>query len=274
MRLSVSSLTCPDWTLDRMARELVQQHIPAIDLRTLAGRQDIWNLPEFVAAARNHTRKRLGAVGLSVAGVSTSIRAGVERSPNVEVHAAPAWHEECAEALSLCRDMGGSYLRIFGGPRNIVQVDEAAMRSIASDYRRICRAAEPFGIRVLLETHDVVSSGAMVRDIVHRVDHQLAGVVWDVRHPRHLAGESYEETAAALADVLHLVHVKDFDGTNFDLVPFGSGSLDPARLFEVLRSVDYDGDIVLEQPRVAVTGRPMPVENITGFARAFTALLS
>lgn len=282
MRLSVSSLTCPEWTLERMTEEAVKHGIPAIDLRTLEGRRDLWNLPEFVPAARDATTRRLRDAGISVAGVSTSVRAGSgaragDTSPDGAASdgtAAPTWRTELAAALELCRDVGGRYLRIFAGPTNVGAVTEETLQAIAADYRAMCRIAEPYDLLVLLETHDVVSSGAVVRDVVRRVDHPLAGVVWDVRHPLHLAGETYEQTGAAVAELLRLVHVKDFDGSSFNLVQFGTGAVDPPHLVDVLRSIGYAGDIVLEQPRVAATGRPMPEENIAGFAAAFSGLLA
>jgi hypothetical protein len=40
----------------------------------------------------------------------------------------------------------------------------------------------------------------------------------------------------------------------------------------VLRSIDYAGHIVLEQPRVHSTNRPMPEANIAGFARVWSEI--
>lgn len=285
MRLSVSSLTCPEWNLERMLHELVKHHIPALDLRTLEGRRDVWNLADFAKSAREETRRTLEEAGILLGGVSTSVRAGASvhgsradtahRSSDGDTggEGAPEWREELTAALDLCSDLGGRYLRIFAGSRDVESLTADALEAVASDYRRMCLIAEPFGLLVLLETHDVVSSGTIVRDIVRLVDHPLAGVVWDVRHPLHLAGETYEQTAETVAEVLRLVHVKDFDGSSFDLVPFGTGAVDTPRLLSCLRSVGFDGDLVLEQPRVAATGRPMPEQNIAGFAAAFDELL-
>mgnify|MGYP006281578653 CR=1 FL=1 len=270
MRLSVSSLTCPDWTLRQLVNEVRRHGIGVIDLRTLEGRNDVWNLPDLAPGARSATRRQLAELGVWVGGVSTSVRAGAD--PASRASDPPPWARELRAALELCRDLGGAYLRIFAGPRDASSLGADETSAIVSDYRAMCHAAEPFGVSILLETHDVVSSGRAVADIVGEVQHPLAGVVWDVRHPRHHVGESYRDSAEAVATVLRLVHVKDFDPVSFDLLPFGTGDVDAGGLLQVLDYIGYDGDIVLEQPRVAQTGRPMPKRNIAGFATLFSQL--
>ena len=260
MKLAVSTLTCKNWTLDKI---LDHAHgIEALDFRGLQGEMKLWETPEFQSATFRNTLESIYRRNLVVSGISTSARI-LQTGPE------EACDEEVETSVSLAAACGSGYIRIFTGDKAAGPPTQSGIQEIARRYRRLCERTGSPRVRILVETHDVCAASDVLRDVIAKTDHPRAGVIWDVRHPFHLAGEAYEHTASILSPYLGLVHVKDFvDGGN-ELVAFGTGDIDPPRLITTLRDIDYDGFIVLEQPRVDATGLPAPRENIEGFTRAF-----
>ena len=263
MRLSVSTLTCPMWDAGEVSSFLRSVGIDHVDLRSIGGRTDLWDIDELTSDGpfREH--------GITVDGISTSVRIGSDRVTG----SSPDGERELAQCAELCARLGGKYLRVFAGDKDDAHAGATpaeVFKRIGRVYRNLCARADEYGIDVLVETHDVVSASGDVLSLIEATDHARAGIVWDVRHPLHQAGESFEFTAEKLRDVVRLVHVKDFTGPpEYELVEFGTGIIDAEKLVSILVSIGYDGSIVLEQPRIASTGKPAPEPNITGFAAAF-----
>lgn len=262
MRLSVSTLTCPAWDVAKTCSFLRSLEIKHVDLRSIDRRTDLWEIEELASDAV------FREYGVAVDGISTSVRIGSDR---VTGSTADGEHE-FDRCLDLCARLGGTYLRVFAGDKDAAGGTASAevFEKIGRTYQKLCRRADAAGIDVLVETHDVVSSSADVLSLIAVAGHPRAGIVWDVRHPLHHARESFEYTAEKLRDVVRLVHVKDFTGPpEYELVEFGTGIIDAEKLIAILTTIGYDGAIVLEQPRVASTGKPAPEPNITQFAAAF-----
>ncbi len=262
MRLAVSTLTCPKWDSVELCTFLRSVGLQHVDLRSIGGRTDLWDIEELAndAVFREH--------GVTVDGISTSVRIGSE----LVTGSTSDGEREFGLCLELCARLGGTYLRVFAGDKDAAGGAASAevFEKIGRTYRKLCARADAAGIDVLVETHDVVSSSGDVLALIDATDHARAGIVWDVRHPLHHAGESFEFTAEKLRDVVRLVHVKDFSGPpEYELVEFGTGIIDAEKLVSILVSIGYDGSIVLEQPRIASTGKPAPEPNITEFAAAF-----
>lgn len=278
MKLSVSTLTCPEWEIDRICSYLRSVGIHRVDLRKVSGRVDLWNVDGLSSEAI------FREYGIEVSGISSSIRVdstGVSGPNDNGIDAFERYVE-------LCNRLGGSYIRIFAGdrpengsdsrtPTDVDPTSRERLSMVAERYAQLCElcaAATSNRVDVLVETHDVISSSAAVFSLVELVAHPRAGVVWDVLHPLRHAGESMEYTAEKLREVTRLVHVKDFAGPpGYELVEFGTGTLDPEQIVAILDYIGYDGDIVLEQPRVSSTGKPAPEENIGGFADRFLPLV-
>ncbi len=267
MRLSVSTLTCPAWDAAKVCSFLSAVGVRHVDLRSIGGRTDLWNVGEL--ADGSAFRK----CDVAVDGISSSVRIGSRKITG----STPDGDQEFGFCVDLCSRLGGRYIRVFAGDKDGTQSSEHTtdlFRGIGHAYRNLCIRAEAYGVDVLVETHDVISSSADVLSLIRATDHPRAGIVWDIRHPFHQAGETFEYTAEQLSDVVRLVHVKDFAGApEYELVEFGTGTVDARRLVTILSAIGYDGAIVLEQPRVTSTGKPAPDVNISEFARAFAPLI-
>src|SRR3954467_12625035 len=100
MKLAFSTLGCPDYGLEDVARAARAYGFAGVELRALGGGLDLLARPEFAPEAVEGTRRRLEDEGLSVCCVDTSCvfhdRDEEERRRQVET---AVRHCELADAL-------------------------------------------------------------------------------------------------------------------------------------------------------------------------------
>ncbi|WP_326823819.1 sugar phosphate isomerase/epimerase family protein [Streptosporangium sp. NBC_01756] len=184
-------------------------------------------------ADRPRVRAALAAAGLEISALAgyTGICAPGDDGPVVETLTAE---------LVLAADLGAPGVRVFpkGDDR---AVGARRLRAVAATARRL-------GVRVLVETHDAMPTGAAVARLLDETgDPEVTGAIWDLLHPwRH--GEDPADTLAALGEHLAYVQVKDAgpDGTP---VPMGQGAVPLEEAGTLLREREYDGWVSLEWER-------------------------
>ncbi|HKQ51934.1 MAG TPA: TIM barrel protein, partial [Pyrinomonadaceae bacterium] len=147
MKLAFSTLGCPRWELDRIARAARDFGYEAIELRAVGGDLDLLSRPEFQPRAVEATRRRLMDQNLSICCVDTSCTFdsvdAAERSAQVEL---AVRHCELAAALD------APLIRVFPDKIPAGASREGTRDRIAACLNEVARRA-PRGVRVGLETH-------------------------------------------------------------------------------------------------------------------------
>ncbi len=268
MNLTISTLTCPDWSLAQVVEACAAAGIGGIDFRGLGGEIDITRLPEFTTDLAQ-TLELLGRNNLTVPCFNTSVTL-ISPSPQ-------RWQEMLDEAYryaALAAKTSTPYLRIFGGalPKGINHDEALAMA--ARHLRQIVKICKPHRTQPLLETHDAWSTSGAVRELLHEFDPADAALLWDVEHT-YRAGESPRDTAEALRRHIRHVHLKDSITVEGKQVPklLGEGDLPLADVFKALRAIGYEGWFCLEtekrwHPEIA----PAPEVSVPNFARFMKAV--
>ncbi|ATL27918.1 sugar phosphate isomerase/epimerase family protein [Streptomyces formicae] len=148
--------------------------------------------------------------------------------------------DEIRSLVSLARDLGAPFVRVFPGGGTEQSADEAD----ATAARRLgtaARHAADAGVRILLETHDSHRTGADVTRILGTVGHRQVGALWDVMHT-WLGGEPVTDTFAALSPYLGYVQVKDIASADDTTpLPLGTGTLPLAECVALLHQENWDG---------------------------------
>lgn len=244
MKLSISTLACPDWSLDQVVAACVSAGIEGIDLRGLGGEIDITRLPQFNDGLAD-TMALLREHGLELPCFNTSVTL-VSPSPQ-------RWQDMLDEAFryaTLAEKTQTPYLRIFGGamPKGISEEEALAMAS--RHLRQVIKVCRPRGVMALLETHDIWATSGAVRRLLHELDPTEAGVLWDVEHPVR-AGEAPADTAASLHRWIKHVHIKDSVLRDGQIVPtlLGQGDLPLGQVMRALQAMGFDGWVCLGTER-------------------------
>jgi sugar phosphate isomerase/epimerase len=155
---------------------------------------------------------------------------------------------EFLEHLSaVCRDLGGCTL-IWGGGRRRDEVPaDAAEKEAVAFMDELCQRIADHGTCICFEPlgpadTDFINSALDALAIVELVDHPALAVQLDAK-ALVANGEADADTFRAVAR--HLVH---FHANEPDLGVLGSsGQVDHGKLGELLRAIDYDGFVSIEQ---------------------------
>ncbi|HZQ97641.1 MAG TPA: sugar phosphate isomerase/epimerase family protein [Chloroflexota bacterium] len=253
-KLAFSTLGCPNWTIEQVGEAGRRYGYDGVELRLLDGEL---LPPEVDAAGRARIKKALN--GLAVCCVDTSARFAF-RDPDER-----ARNRRMAEQyLALASELEAPMIRVFGGNLAEGQPLAEAVGLIADSLNELAPKAEQRGVKIVLETHDAMSAGRAVADVLSRVPSQWIGALWDSHHPFRM-GEAVEETWGLIgARTLH-THVKDARrrGDGWQLVPLGDGDVPVKEMLATLKRHGWSGWVGVEwekkwHPELADADEAMP----------------
>lgn len=263
MRVSFTTYSAPAWSLERHIAVATQTGCDGLELRNLDGQPIDPAMPE---QRRSEIYNAIADAGLEICVVGSSSRfafpSAAERRREVEralafVELADAWD--------------APIVRVFGGNYDPGPADDEVNGWVAEALREVAIAADVFGIRLALETHDAFSTGQRVRRVLDLTNHTGVGVVWDFAHPVR-NGETVDQTWGPIhRDVIH-AHFKDMKLTGggrdgWESVAPGEGDLPLADMMRRLVLSNYDGYVSTEWE-----GRdPDGADDPTDMLRAHTA---
>ncbi len=235
MKLGVTTLGCPDWTLQEILTRCHSYGYDGIELRGLGPDLDLSQSPHFATpAATEQTRRAFSDAGLEVCGIDSSARMA-----DAEDGAWPESRDHARRMIALAAALNAPFVRVFGGdgPEPVGRVAER-LRLLGEE------AAGAGGVTVVLETHDAYSTGARVAEAVRLADHPHAGALWDLHHPFR-QGETPQQTWDALGPWVRQTHVKDsVPGGTYCLL--GEGDVPIKEMLGLLVHGGYDGWVNLE----------------------------
>lgn len=240
MKLGVSTLGCPDWTLQEILMRVPSYGYEGVELRGLGPDLDLTQSPAFAtAAAVSRTRRAFADAGLAICGLDTSC-AFADADPALRAKNL----EEGRRALDLAVALEAPTIRVFGGNIHAESERPEAVKRLASALVELGDYAAQIGeVSVVLETHDAFSTGAQAAEVFQQVTHPRVGILWDLHHPFR-QGESPTETFAAIGPYVRQAHVKDSTPSSGYCL-LGEGDI-PIREMLGLLHGGYDGWINLE----------------------------
>lgn len=269
MKLAFSTLGCPNWELEDVARAAREYGYAGVELRALGGGLDLLARPELQSGEVTRTRDWLAGRGIEVCCVDTSCTFdSADDAQRREQIGLAARYCELASAL------GAPLVRVFPD-----KVPEGATfeetRDRISDSLRVVARLAPRGVRVGLETHGDFAGGRVTADIIRRADHPNLCIIWDAANT-FAAGEGVEESAAAVAPFLAHVHLRDarpMGKEHWTPVLAGRGLVPFGRVVAALGKLDYRGYVSFEFEKYWHPEIEEPEVSLPDFAAAMRGLL-
>jgi sugar phosphate isomerase/epimerase len=261
VKLTVSTLACPDWPLEQIISVARDHGIDGIDFRGIGPEIDITKLLAFTVKL-DQTLALLRAANISMPCLNTSVTLLAPAGERWE-----AMIEECHRYAKLAARAHAPLLRIFGGSIPAGWSRSEALLMARRRLRQIVKICRPSNCRPLIETHDDWRSSAEVLELLEGVDAAEAGVLWDVDHS-YRRGEPPSQTARGLGNFLAHVHIKDSVRVGERSVPklLGEGELPVKDFLATLRETRYSGWICLETEKRWHADAPDPGQSIPQFA--------
>ena len=109
MKVSFSTLACPDWTMPQIIEIAVDAGYDGIELRFVEGEDSLWKLAVFSGTQLAATKRALAELGLSISCVDTSCRF---HSPDATER--ERWIAEGERMSDLAAELGAPGMRVFG----------------------------------------------------------------------------------------------------------------------------------------------------------------
>ena len=250
MKLSFSTLGCPNWSFDEIALRASQYGYDGVAFRGIGGQLDLTKVPEFFPSALANTRHRLKEAGLATSMVLTSAVMMIAEPEKLE-----ASLQLGQSHIDIASDLECPYIRVFGGQMPVGISYAAAVRRAGERLHRLGDYAARRGVYVLIETHDDWVVTSHLRRAVEAADHPNVGVLWDVHHPVRIAGESVPQVWANIGPWVRSVDIKDsitdFEARlGYQYVQIGDGEIPLKDALGILKAAGFDGWLTFEWEKV------------------------
>ena len=240
MKISFSTLACPEWTMPQIVKMAADAGYDGIELRFVQGEDSLWKLAAFSGAGLAETKRALADSGLKISCVDTSCRF---HSPDAAERR--RWIEEGERMAALAAELGSPGNRVLGDMIQAGADRESTRGWIAEGIREL--AGRTPG-EVWLESHGDFSSASETAGILDEAGVERTGVVWDPVNSFVESRESPEDQAPGLGGRVRHVHVKDVrrDEDAWRYVLMGTGEFPLDGLQRALRELRYDEFVSFE----------------------------
>lgn len=238
-RLSFSTLGCPDWTFVKAMDFAASHGYAGIEVRGIGKEMELTKCPEFATGpARSETVRAMKNKGLSFSDLGSSCNLHVsdatERRKNLD---------EGRRYIDLAAQIGCPYIRVF--PNNIPKDKDKAetLSLIAGGLMDLADHAKGGPVTVLMETHGDLIHVADIETVMSQVEHEHAGLVWDIVNMWIDTAEAPEEAYARLKRWIRHTHIKDarkHDG-KIDYLFLGQGETPIFKAIDLLAKDGYSG---------------------------------
>jgi sugar phosphate isomerase/epimerase len=246
MKLSFSTLACPNWTMPQIIAIAFNAGYDGIELRFVEGEDSLWKLPVFQGAALAATKRSLHEHELAIPCLDTSCR-----FDSLDAGERERWVSEGDRMSDLAAQLSAPAIRVFGDTIRAGADREATRGWIADSVRQLGEIAAPKGVEVWIETHGDFASASETAAILKQAWVANAGVVWDPINSYVAYQERPAEGAAVLGAAIRHVHIKDIrrkraslDQWNYVLT--GEGDFPLRELQSALKELAYDGFLSFE----------------------------
>lgn len=239
LKLSFSTLGCPDWDLPIIVNFAAAHGYTGIELRGIQRELDLTKSTAFNSASSRAAtmalvnEKRLQFVGLG-SSATLHFADATTRKKNLD---------EGRRFIDLAHQINCPFVRVF--PNNFPkdQDKQTTINLIASGLLELADYAKHTNIAVLLETHGDLVKSEDILTIMQAAEHSNAGLVWDVANMWTVTKEPPAQVYDALKKYIRHTHIKDAKmvGDKLQYTFVGKGEVPIFDAIERLRNNGYRG---------------------------------
>lgn len=234
----ISTLGCPDFSLEQVFA-LAQRHaLDAVELRALANTIDLPTALADTYGSADQLAERMKRAPVPVASLDTSLKLAANTAAD---------RDDFLRFLPWAEALGVTWLRVFDGGQTPDLATHLAMAETVAWWRTL-KQEEGWRAELMVETHDALCTTAAIRRFLSLAPR--TAILWDTQHTWKNGGENPVDTWRAIGShVVHL-HVKDSVSRPSAKHPFtyvlpGDGEFPMAPLRAVL-AAEFTGTVSLE----------------------------
>ncbi len=210
LRPAFSTVACPAWTLDRVARSAEEWGYLGVELRSFGeGGSTFACDPALTAPGK--VRDLFRESGVEIAGVASGVRFDAPIFPPVLGWLLPereASINEGKHMVQVASDIDARSLRVFAFEGPPGESRSSLLRRVCDRLARVCDFARNRDVSVLIENGGSFPRAADLVEIVRRISLPQLAAAYDPA-TAHAAGECPCEGAAALGRWLRVLRIRD-----------------------------------------------------------------
>jgi len=238
VKISFSTLACPDWTLAQAVAIASSSGYDGIELRFVENEDSLWKLPAFSGSQLSSTRSLLRDSGLVISCVDTSCRFHFPDPKERE-----RWIEEGVRMADLAAALEAPGIRVFGDAIQLGATRDMTHTWIAESIRCLANKIAPTGVEVWFETHGDFAGAEETASILSETASSKAGTLWDPANCYIESKERPQEGAGRLGNSIRHMHFKDLliEQNKWTPVLTGEGNFALQEVRAALRDINYQG---------------------------------
>ena len=243
MKLSFSTVGCPDWTFDEIFAAAKDLGYDAIEIRGMGKEIHAPSLNIFGESNIGATMQKLKNANLDISMFASNAVIGFPDS-------AEAGKKEAFEYIDLANKTGVKFVRILISPRP--ESDDADINAAAVSYSEICEYAKNKGVTPLVETNGIFAESKVLAEFMQKISvpDENKGVLWDINHPCRYFGETAKQTFENIGGYVKYLHIKDSvinpETKKIEYRMPGHGDLPVYDILKLMQSINYNGVLSLE----------------------------
>lgn len=243
IKLAFSTVACPEWTLDHVAKRAAEMGYEGVELRTLgAGSSHFACDPALTDAKKVHDVFR--AHGVEPVCLSTSIEMHHRDSRLSRRAVSQTQHD-----LELASRIGCPYIRVFGHEVAPGEDRRSVIQRIAGHVLEVADRAGELGVQILFENAGSFNCAKEWWWLFDVAGHPMVGLLWNVANAA-AAGEGPQVSVPCLNSRIRMAKVKDTNvGEGSGFVPLGEGTVQIGHFVQRLMGIGFDGYICVEWDR-------------------------
>lgn len=241
MKISFSTLSCPDWSWNKVLEEAARLGYDGIELRGIDGEMFLPKAKPFLPENLEGSMKQLLEKGLEITDLGSSCQFHDPRKLADNINEGKAY-------IDLAQSIGVPYVRIFGNEIPDPGKKEETIERIAGAISELCSYCEGKNVSVLLETHGDFGDCVNMRALLEKVKSPYLGILWDIEHTYVHSGEDVTDFLDMAGKLIKHTHIKDVikSGNSFKSCITGKGEIPVKQLIDSMKQIGFDGYLSLE----------------------------
>jgi sugar phosphate isomerase/epimerase len=205
LRLSFSTLGCPDWTFNQIVDFAAQHGYQGLELRGIQRQLDLTKCKEFnTPENRQETLKLIKQKKLRIVNLGASANLHFAEGPEREKNL-----EGARQFIDLAQQLNCPYIRVFPDAFPKGQDKNTTINLIAKGLSDLGNYAKDKNVVVLMETHGGVVKTEDIEEIMRLASDTNVGLVWDVANMWLVTKEPPVEVYRKLRKYIRHTHIKD-----------------------------------------------------------------
>ena len=269
LKLSFSTLGCPDWSFDKIIDFARDNQYSGIEVRGILHQMDLPLVPEFSNSETiATTMKKMNDRGLKFVDLGSSCALhfpkGEERTKNLG---------EGKRFIDLAAKLNCPYIRVFPNQIPKDRDRQETLNLIIAGLKELGAYASNSHVTVLLESHGELIYKKDLLFVMEGAASPHVGLVWDVCNMWIVTRESPEEVYASLKPYIRHTHIKDLKIENGKekYVLLGTGIVPIFQAIDLLYKNNYPGYYSFEweklwhpeilDPQIALADYPLAIKK-------------